>query len=444
MDYFDGRDIDDGIKLLRTQQIEEESCYQPSLEVYQNNLPSPIFTLDASDIIEERINVPLTFRDIRSTRIIEGVVTGAANAMDLLASVATMVQNKDSANFNIAPFDKDLVQSNPQQQTDQQVIDIIKGCEYSSPTMTILSNSSTSPNTHNLEPTCMRSSTISGPIDRDSIMRCANKIPFYHNTNANVTVNRIRSSQITTAAMNCSAITEYKYTNANADIEVEYDMKDILNLITMNEMNAIVDIMVYDSALDIDDIELNEITSIAPSISMENSEYSEPSISTAPQYSHYCISDSDDEEDVTIQDSTNQAKGYSSFHNTTSSISTASNKHIVNVVEKDIDREPMDNDNTGSSEYYHKLWHQRKYHLEKIAEERAKIRFHRWQRDNRTLEDIIDGSLKEYIDLYESAHALRLQFEAEKSKWTSKMMQLLSSSHSFNHMLIGMQYSELA
>ncbi len=78
-----------------------------------------------------------------------------------------------------------------------------------------------------------------------------------------------------------------------------------------------------------------------------------------------------------------------------------------------------------ADEVYASLWLAKKKELEQRAEHRAKSTFLTWQRDRLTLEDIIDSSLKEYVELYENAHALRLQFEAEKLKWTQKMMAML-------------------
>jgi hypothetical protein len=43
-----------------------------------------------------------------------------------------------------------------------------------------------------------------------------------------------------------------------------------------------------------------------------------------------------------------------------------------------------------------------------------------------TLEQVIDLSLKDYIEMHEKAHAVRLQFESEKSDWTRKIRQDMS------------------
>ena len=65
--------------------------------------------------------------------------------------------------------------------------------------------------------------------------------------------------------------------------------------------------------------------------------------------------------------------------------------------------------------------------LEKRAENKAKVKFQEWQRDKLSLEEIIDNSLKEYVEIYEKAHALRLQFEAEKAMMTAKMHQIVNA-----------------
>lgn len=70
---------------------------------------------------------------------------------------------------------------------------------------------------------------------------------------------------------------------------------------------------------------------------------------------------------------------------------------------------------------YQKLWLERKTTLEKEAERKAKAQVKQWQREKIPLQKIIDDSLKEYIELYERAYALLLQFEHEKSEWTNKI-----------------------
>ncbi len=69
---------------------------------------------------------------------------------------------------------------------------------------------------------------------------------------------------------------------------------------------------------------------------------------------------------------------------------------------------------------YHKLWLERKVILEKEAERRARVTARQWQKEKVSLKKLIDDSLKEYIDLYEKAHALYLQFENEKTEFISR------------------------
>jgi len=77
-----------------------------------------------------------------------------------------------------------------------------------------------------------------------------------------------------------------------------------------------------------------------------------------------------------------------------------------------------------SSAEFEELWIKKKCDVEKCAEGRAKALFRQWQRDRTTLEQAIDASLKEYAEMYEKAHALRLMFEEEKSQWSRKIMQV--------------------
>lgn len=67
------------------------------------------------------------------------------------------------------------------------------------------------------------------------------------------------------------------------------------------------------------------------------------------------------------------------------------------------------------------LWQARKATAEESAERNARVTFRQWQRDRLTLEQAIDASLKEYAEVYERAHALRLMFEEEKAQWSCKI-----------------------
>lgn len=75
---------------------------------------------------------------------------------------------------------------------------------------------------------------------------------------------------------------------------------------------------------------------------------------------------------------------------------------------------------------FESTWNKRKVVLEQAAEVRALSTFHANQRESRSLEQVIDLSLKEYAEMHEKAHTVRLQFEAEKSEWAKKIRQDMS------------------
>jgi hypothetical protein len=70
------------------------------------------------------------------------------------------------------------------------------------------------------------------------------------------------------------------------------------------------------------------------------------------------------------------------------------------------------------------LWNRRKAEVEKSAETKAAALFRQWKRDRTSLESAIDASLKEYGEMYEKAHALRLLFEEEKRQWAAQVQQM--------------------
>jgi hypothetical protein len=70
----------------------------------------------------------------------------------------------------------------------------------------------------------------------------------------------------------------------------------------------------------------------------------------------------------------------------------------------------------------------RRQELEGLAEKSAEDVYRKWQQDGKTLKDAIDESLKEYIELYEKAHALRLKFDAEKNEWMRKTNDMIRDS----------------
>ena len=74
---------------------------------------------------------------------------------------------------------------------------------------------------------------------------------------------------------------------------------------------------------------------------------------------------------------------------------------------------------------FDKVYTKRKIELEMQAESRAKFLSAKWTKEGRSLKTIIDDSLKEYIEVYEMAHALRLQFEAEKESWKKTVVEMM-------------------
>jgi hypothetical protein len=74
-------------------------------------------------------------------------------------------------------------------------------------------------------------------------------------------------------------------------------------------------------------------------------------------------------------------------------------------------------------EDFQSLWLQRKQLVEAAAEAKARHLFRQRQRDQVSLEASIDSSLREYGDMHEQAHALRLQFEDEKHRWMTAVLE---------------------
>ena len=93
---------------------------------------------------------------------------------------------------------------------------------------------------------------------------------------------------------------------------------------------------------------------------------------------------------------------------------------------------PEEEQGDESSREFEALWQKRKLDVEKSAEGRARVVFRQWQRDRVTLEQAIDSSLKEYGEMYEKAHALRLMFEEEKSQWSRKVMSVHEDDTPYN------------
>ncbi len=73
--------------------------------------------------------------------------------------------------------------------------------------------------------------------------------------------------------------------------------------------------------------------------------------------------------------------------------------------------------------HFESTWMKRKLLIEQTAQVRALTTFNKNQREKKSLEEVIDASLKEYADMYEKAQTVKLQFEAEKNDWSKKLRQ---------------------
>lgn len=77
---------------------------------------------------------------------------------------------------------------------------------------------------------------------------------------------------------------------------------------------------------------------------------------------------------------------------------------------------------------YLALWDKQKLIAEREAEYNAKSKLRRLEKEDKTLEQVIDACLKEYSEMYEAAHTVRLKFELEKAKFTAFIQKMLASS----------------
>jgi hypothetical protein len=84
-----------------------------------------------------------------------------------------------------------------------------------------------------------------------------------------------------------------------------------------------------------------------------------------------------------------------------------------------------------SHEEFQKLWIKKKESAEQAAEIKAKSRLQSWQLDKVSLEQAIDHALKDYSEMYERAHAIRLFFEKEKMLFQEEIQRKLSFSSRF-------------
>ncbi len=71
-------------------------------------------------------------------------------------------------------------------------------------------------------------------------------------------------------------------------------------------------------------------------------------------------------------------------------------------------------------------WNKRKFILEQAAEVRAMSAFAENLKQKKSLEEVIGTLLKDYLEIYERAHTVKLQFESEKTDWTRKIRQSMS------------------
>jgi hypothetical protein len=68
----------------------------------------------------------------------------------------------------------------------------------------------------------------------------------------------------------------------------------------------------------------------------------------------------------------------------------------------------------------------RKRQLEEEADYRAKAKLNELEKESKTLEDVIDYALKDYIEAYEMAQLVRVKFELEKTKLINKVSVLMT------------------
>jgi hypothetical protein len=117
-------------------------------------------------------------------------------------------------------------------------------------------------------------------------------------------------------------------------------------------------------------------------------------------------------------------------------VSPDTSKALIDEEDMTVEQKSKDNtsfDQHPNQEYYsigydeyEKMWSKRKRELEKAAEKKAELTFAQWKREKYTLEQSIEESLRDYVELYEKAHALRLHFEEEKQKITSQLQQYMN------------------
>lgn len=73
------------------------------------------------------------------------------------------------------------------------------------------------------------------------------------------------------------------------------------------------------------------------------------------------------------------------------------------------------------------LWEQARNSMERAAEERARVTVRDWIKGKKTIEDCINESLSDHIDLFERAHSIRLILEHREQQVQSKIRESQSS-----------------
>lgn len=80
----------------------------------------------------------------------------------------------------------------------------------------------------------------------------------------------------------------------------------------------------------------------------------------------------------------------------------------------------MDKDGT-----YTSIWSKKRTEMEKKAERQAQRRLHQYNREGKSVEEVIDEALKDYAEFHEMAHTVRLKFEEEKDKVLTLVKSLI-------------------
>ncbi|KAJ1441998.1 hypothetical protein B484DRAFT_390431 [Ochromonadaceae sp. CCMP2298] len=73
---------------------------------------------------------------------------------------------------------------------------------------------------------------------------------------------------------------------------------------------------------------------------------------------------------------------------------------------------------------FEEAWQKKKEEVEQMAEINARQRFRQWQSNNVSIDQAMEESLRPYGEMYENAHAIKLQFEAERDQFTAKLLRL--------------------